>query len=324
MKSICLVIPFFGKFHNYFNLWLESVRYNRNVNFLIITDSEEEYDFPNNVKIVKTSLDILKDKIQGLYSFKIKIDTPYKLCDFRPAYGDIFRDELADFDFWGYCDVDLIFGNIRKFVTDEILEQYEKINLHGHFSLYRNNDKMNFLYKKGYKELIDYKYVFKQNWSYHFDEYPGISLYCKRDNVMTIDIEQYADMSWLDYKFIKKYDKSERSDDSKDIEQIFYWKDGKLLNLIKDNNQIEIEEFMYIHLQKRKMVNKVEDFKKGYFIVPNEFIQLDYEEAINKISEYCVDKECEYVEIFRKECRVNRFKIGYWKQKIKMLGKKCE
>lgn len=324
MKSICMVIPYFGKFHDYFNLWLESVKYNKDIDFLIFTDVCEKYELPHNVKFVKTSLDMLKKRIQNLYPFKIKINTPYKLCDFRPAYGDIFKDELSEYDFWGYCDVDLIFGDIRKFVTDEVLERYEKINLHGHFSLYKNNDKMNLLYKRNFKELIDYKFVFKQNWNYHFDEYPGISFYCQSAKIKVIDIEQYADMSWLDYKFIKKYDKCRRLDDDDNIEQIFYWKDGKLLNLVRDNEQIKEEEFMYIHLQKRTMVNKVSDVEKGYFIVPNEFIQLDYEKAIGKISDFSENRKCEYVEIFRKECRVNRFKIGYWKQRIKMSGKKCK
>lgn len=322
MKSICIVIPYFGKFPNYFNLWLESVKFNKDIDFLIVTDSEEEYDIPQNVKIVKSSFNDMKKKIQNLYSFRIKLKTPYKLCDFRPAYGEIFRDELKEYDFWGYCDVDLIFGDIRKFLTDDMLNKYEKISLHGHFSLYRNNDRMNSLYKSKIKELIDYKFVFRQNWSYHFDEYPGISFICQYKNIKTIDIEQYADMSWLDYKFIKKYDKSGRSDDRDDIEQIFYWKDGKLYNLIKEHNQVNVEEYMYIHLQKRTMENKVKDVGNGYFIVPNEFVQMNYDEALEQISAFSQNKNNDLYERFMKECKRNRFKLSYWKMKVKMSRKR--
>jgi len=32
--------------------------------------------------------------------------------------------------FWGYCDIDLIFGNIRAFMTDELLNEYDIIKSH--------------------------------------------------------------------------------------------------------------------------------------------------------------------------------------------------
>ena len=48
-----------------------------------------------------------------------------------------------EYDFWGYCDIDLIFGNIRKFITDDILDKYDKILSRGHFTLFRNKDSIN-------------------------------------------------------------------------------------------------------------------------------------------------------------------------------------
>lgn len=37
MKSIVVIIPYFGKFLAYFNMWLLSVKYNPTVDFCIIT-----------------------------------------------------------------------------------------------------------------------------------------------------------------------------------------------------------------------------------------------------------------------------------------------
>ena len=45
------------------------------------------------------------------------VNSPYKLCDYKPVYGLIFDEDLQDYDFWGHCDVDLIFGDIRKFIN---------------------------------------------------------------------------------------------------------------------------------------------------------------------------------------------------------------
>jgi len=64
----------------------------------------------------------------------------------------IFEDWLKDYDFWGYGDLDLIYGNIRKFCNDQVLQEYDIISgrkkyLTGHFALYRNNETVNNLYK---------------------------------------------------------------------------------------------------------------------------------------------------------------------------------
>ena len=42
MNSIALVIPYFGKFNNYFHLWLESAKRNSTIDFHIYTDQHLE------------------------------------------------------------------------------------------------------------------------------------------------------------------------------------------------------------------------------------------------------------------------------------------
>ncbi len=125
--KICLVIPYFGDFPNYFDLWLNSCEHNPEINFLIFTDNKEKYVYPSNVKVVNITFQELKEKIQSKFDFKICLSRPYKLCDYRPAYGYIFEEYLKDFDFWGHCDLDVIFGNLKQFLTKDILNNYEKI-----------------------------------------------------------------------------------------------------------------------------------------------------------------------------------------------------
>jgi hypothetical protein len=103
--------------------------------------------------------------------FEIKITNGYKLCDFKPAYGLIFSDLLRPYDFWGHCDIDIIFGNIRDFMTDELLEKYDLISvrhdwLSGCFLLYKNDDKM----IKLFSHSKDYQKVFSSDKHYCFDE----------------------------------------------------------------------------------------------------------------------------------------------------------
>ena len=126
---------------------------------------------PSNVKIIYKELNELSQLATEKLGFEINIKTAYKLCDFKPAYGYIFSDLLKDYDFWGHCDIDIIFGNIRDFMTEELLENYDLISVRpdwipGCFLLFKNCEKMNtlFLHSK------DYKKVFSSNQHYCFDE----------------------------------------------------------------------------------------------------------------------------------------------------------
>ena len=54
MKKIIIIIPYFGEFPNYFDLWMKSVKYNSDIDFLLITDNDIT-DKPNNIKIINIS-----------------------------------------------------------------------------------------------------------------------------------------------------------------------------------------------------------------------------------------------------------------------------
>lgn len=322
MKSICFIIPYFGKFPSYFDLWLKSAEYNSDIDFLIITDNKEKYEYPPNVTVKIMTFEEFRNSISNNYDFKISLRKPYKICDYRPAYGDLFEEHLKEYEFWGYCDIDLIFGDIRKFITDDILSKYKKINFHGHLSLFKNDSEMRYLYKKRYPELIDYKIAFSTNWSYHFDEYPGIANIIKKINVKAIDIEEYADIDRFNFRFKKVYDHSEKKDDPSVIKQIFYWKNGKLYDLVKDGNKIERQELMYIHLQKRNMTKEINAESEEFFIIPNKFISEEYNTVIDGFDDYIKNKEYDEYKIFKKECLRQKFSLGYWKMKMTVFFKR--
>ena len=160
MKSICYVVPYFGRLPESFPLWLVSCKANPTVNWIIFTDDKTAYSYPKNVRVYYCSFDDMKKRIQENFDFPIVIDRGWKLCDFKIAYGEIFASELAGYDFWGNCDVDLMWGNIRKFLTDEILDKYEKIGFLAHSTLYRNTPEVNARYRTIIDGLTNYKTAF--------------------------------------------------------------------------------------------------------------------------------------------------------------------
>lgn len=85
----------------------------------------------------------------------------YKLCDLRPFYGYIHSDILEGYDFWGYGDNDLVYGDMASLLSPQMLDRYDVITtmverVAGHFAIFRNNRKYRELpFKdKHWKELL--------------------------------------------------------------------------------------------------------------------------------------------------------------------------
>jgi hypothetical protein len=169
--NIAIVICWSGEWPWYFKFFLHSVRFNPTIDFLIITDTQNSEDLPGNIKMIYKSLEEIADLASKKLFFNAVIGNPYKLNDYKPAYGLIFEDYLMEYDFWGHGDIDIIFGNIRKFMTNEMLDEYDFITVRhdfiaGFFSLFKNNELMKTLFK----ESKDYQKVFSSSRHYCFDE----------------------------------------------------------------------------------------------------------------------------------------------------------
>ncbi len=317
MKKILIIIPYFGKFPNYFKIWLKSVKYNKTIDFLLITDNEIS-EVPSNVKLINTSFEQIKKDIQNKYKFKINLKVPYDLCKFKPAYGDIFENHIKGYDFWGHCDMDMVFGDLRDFFTEDILENNQKILSHGHLCLYKNEKKINELYKMKRKDCYYYKDVYssKIEWN-NFDEYPyGVSRIAKMENIKVYEKSIFADLDTFYYTFRKIYSYcNERKDDEQDVIQYFSWINGKLMNYVIKDGKIYDEELAYVHFQKRTMnCEMIEEITSDFDIFPNTFLP-HKERNIKEIIEKCdLSKNDEY-------CKNIKLKINSNKERVPFIKK---
>lgn len=172
MEKVVLITCWYGKYPWYLPYFVHSCSFNPSIDFVIITDNTEPIPYlPSNIKIVfKTTEEIISSTSEKL-GFRVNIDYPYKFCDFKPAYGFMFPEFIEGYHFWGHCDLDIIYGDIREFFTPEFLESYDYISVRhdyttGCFGLYRNNNLLNNLFK----DSKDYKKVFSESTHYCFDE----------------------------------------------------------------------------------------------------------------------------------------------------------
>lgn len=271
MKSICYIVPYFGKLPDIMPIWLKSCELNPSINWILFTDdSYSKYNIPSNVSFYNLTFDEMKKKIQSMFPFTIRIDSPYRLCDYKVAYGYIFEEELKSYDFWGYCDLDMIFGDIRSFLTNDILNNYDRIGFLGHSTLYRNEPQINQLFMSNVDGIEIYKKIFSSEGSQNcfFDE-KWIDIICDNFNIKTYRKTIFADIIPWAWKFRIGY--CSKVEKEKNEHRIFYWDNGKLFSYSIDKSRNFIkDEFMYIHLLKRRMKFKRNiDVDDKLLIIPN-------------------------------------------------------
>lgn len=288
MKA-CFIIPYFGHFPNTFELWLDDCKNNPDFNWLIFTDDESSYNYPKNVFVHYTTLQQLKERFEQTLGFQISLNAPYKLCDYKPLYGDLFKQELINYSHWGYCDVDLLFGDLKLAFSEERLIQYDKISVLGHMCLLKNKKEINTIYKN-----CNYTAIFQDNSNKTFDEIryePNINSLLTEAGYKVHPIEEYADIGEEHFSFqLWSYIGKPKNIVSYKEPVIFLHKNNNLYKVTIDrkSNKLQYEEISYVHFQKRKI--KISDkIEENYLLVPNR-IEPIKEITIEDVRKYSKDK----------------------------------
>lgn len=151
--SILIIIPYYGKWPSYFNLYLQGCKNNPWLNILFFTDCTIPEASPENVNFIPSSLRDFSKMATKILKNNIEIERAYKICDFRPCYGLIFQDYLTGYDYWGYGDIDLIYGNLSAYILPKIGEGFDVLSnrseiMSGSLSIFRNTTAINSLFKK--------------------------------------------------------------------------------------------------------------------------------------------------------------------------------
>ncbi len=279
MKKAVFIIPYFGEFPEWFQLFLNSCGQNPNYDWLILTDNQTKYDYPMNVRVVFTTFSELSCKIQQKFEFNIRLEKPYKLCDLKPMYGYLFQDQIKEYPFWGHCDIDTIFGKLDHFVSTSDYKKYDKIGVLGHLTLYRNTNNVNALFMKPLDGKLRYKEVLQTSENCSFDE--------EYNNSINTIFEAYKRPIKYDLKIANTYtktsnfrlttlDKNWNYHIEPTTQNLFVWDEGILNRYTKNKikKQVTLDEYMYIHFQSRKMNVKIHNYKK-YKIIPNVFEDLE-------------------------------------------------
>lgn len=161
LSSICIVIPYFGKWPVWMPYYLETCRFNSTIQWLFYTDCGIPGNVPSNVRIVEIAYQDYCALVSKKLGIQFYPQNPYKLCDIKPLLGYIHADELHGFDFWGFGDIDLVYGDLRAYFTRKRLARKDLFATHarrisGHLCLIRNTEEMRTAFQrvKNWQALI--------------------------------------------------------------------------------------------------------------------------------------------------------------------------
>lgn len=142
MNKIALIIPYFGKFPEWMPLYLYSCSKQKNIDFLYFTDCELPQKVYENTIFIKTTFKEYCDKVSHKLNIDFHPTQSYKLCDLKPFYGIVHEGDLREYDWWGFGDLDLIYGDLSLLINEENLAKYDLLTTHvdkvaGHFTIVR-------------------------------------------------------------------------------------------------------------------------------------------------------------------------------------------
>lgn len=243
---------------------MQSVACNPEIDVLLFTDRKEWDPLPSNVKIIQIDLPKLSSRVQTRLDSQAKIMFPYKCCDLRPMYGEIFSDELAGYDFWGWGDLDVIWGKLSHSWDDNILRSSQKIFQFGALSFLRNSPEVNSLFRE--EGGLEWRDVLRSGPFRGFDETLGIFQKIERLGLPRHYPSDRADIVPFRPCF------SEKQYPRRPL--LYSWINGKTYREWWTSSGLAQERVSYIHFQKRRlaMLSPIEKMKDRFWITPSGFM----------------------------------------------------
>lgn len=239
------LLPYFGPLPTTFGVTLASMRRNVIIDWVIITD-QPGIDESENVKVIASTLGTLRQEFSTSLGFDVALEHPYKLCDFRPAYGEIFAKLTRGYQYWGYCDADVVFGDLTTPITSAISAETDKIFQRGHLSFDRNDAYHSAIWRHpgppeskggGYRE------IFSSPRSHLFDEVGGFYDLLAAAGVATYEPGDLFDIA--PRRYLPRATSASRS-----ASVAYAMRDGHIYEVSPTRGDI-LREGRYIHLQKR-------------------------------------------------------------------------
>ncbi|PJM75202.1 DUF6625 family protein [Bifidobacterium simiarum] len=284
MNRCAIILPYYGRFPNYFQLFLNSCGTNEDYDWLIFTDDHAPYAYPGNVTVHYETFADMQNRVRDAFDFAPELHNPYKLCDLKPMYGYLFGEYLHGYEFWGHCDCDLIFGDLSRFITDDMLARYDKLFPVGHLALYRNTEENNrrFMLPLDGRDL--YREVLESPRGFTFDESylpTNINRIYRQHGFPVYMRDRSGNVSSRGASIrLTRYDEElDTFLTEEPMRAVYEWDRGTLRRSFVRLGAFEQQELMYLHFQRRRMRVTCDMAATRFQILPESFEPMSVEQV---------------------------------------------
>jgi hypothetical protein len=254
-NKIAFVLPFVNSLPRYSALFFRSVELNPCIDILLIVDRIPPYSVPSNVHVIITSKQDIISRIRSHTGLEIKEITGHKLCDFRPLFPLIFEDYISNYEWWGHCDIDLMFGNLEAWMYQYLDSSYDVISASesstiGHFTIWKNSHSVTsqiaqMLHVPKYRQ----KFISPNN--QHLDEGGAYEFLVSSTSLRILNtprLEECLQMKLCPYGITFNPDGTTAGLDYKEY-GLAYWKDGHTWYESANRKPVEV---LYVHFMGNK------------------------------------------------------------------------
>jgi uncharacterized protein DUF6625 len=274
---LIMLIGYFGRWPAWMNFFVESCKWNPDVCWRFYTDCGELENRADNVELVHVKFEDYKAFVR--FRLRIAFDPadPYKVCDLRPCLGFLHDEEIASFPFFGFGDVDVVYGQISRFYNEQALAPFDVLSTHpnglsGHFAVLRNTAVL----REAFARVPNYRELLERPHYVGLDEGDFSRVFLNSDLARLLFVERYSTVlsprRW--------------HDGTMDYPQRWFWRDGRLRNE-RDGDR----DFLYLHFmrwQSARWINNPPEPGEAAW-VGRDIIRADWRSAA--VAGFCVSPE---------------------------------
>ena len=163
-----LIIPYFGSFGPWFPLYLHSLASQTTLDLLLLSDHSPP-QLPPNARREEMTVDQLRERAAARLGTAVTLHRLRNICDLRPAYGLIFEEFARGYEYWGFGDEDVLYGDVDRMLAPHLDGTVDVVSpgtngKSGHLTLVRNRPRTNELAMRDptYKDVL----VSREHWAY--------------------------------------------------------------------------------------------------------------------------------------------------------------
>ena len=153
--KVLLIVPYFGSFGPWVPLYLHSLASQQTVDLLLLCDTEPPA-LPANARRVAMTFDQVRALATARLRTNVRLHRIRNLCDLKPAYGLVFEDFMAGYEYWAFGDEDVLYGDIDRMLAPHLDGAADLVipgtnsarmqgSTQGHLTIVRNHPRTNSL-----------------------------------------------------------------------------------------------------------------------------------------------------------------------------------